>query len=32
MPLSISMEDACHFTKQLQQDFEQFPEVRGVIS
>ena len=32
MPLSISLEDSYHFTKQFRQDFEQFPEVRGVIS
>jgi cobalt-zinc-cadmium resistance protein CzcA len=32
MPLSISLEDSYHFTKQFRQDFEQYPEVRGVIS
>ena len=32
MPLSISLEDSYHFTKQFRQVFEKFPEVRGVIS
>lgn len=32
MPLSISLEDSYHFTRKFRQVFEQFPEVRGVIS
>ncbi|GAC1372749.1 MAG: CusA/CzcA family heavy metal efflux RND transporter [Hymenobacter sp.] len=32
MPLSISLEDSYHFTKQFRQVFEKYPEVRGVIS
>lgn len=32
MPLSISLEDSYHYTRKFRQVFEQFPEVRGVIS
>ncbi|WP_254413449.1 efflux RND transporter permease subunit [Dyadobacter diqingensis] len=32
MPLSISLEDSYHYTRKFRQIFEQFPEVRGVIS
>ena len=32
MPMSISLQDSYHFTKQFRQEFEKFPEVRGVIS
>ena len=32
MPLSVSLEDSYHYTRKFRQIFEQFPEVRGVIS
>jgi len=32
LPLSISLQDSYKFTEQFRQVFEQFPEVRGVIS
>ena len=32
MPLSVSLEDSYHYTRKFRQVFEQFPEVRGVIS
>lgn len=32
MPLSVSLEDSYHYTRRFRQVFEQFPEVRGVIS
>ncbi len=32
MPLSISLEDSYHYTKKFRQVFENFKEVRGVIS
>ncbi len=32
MPLSISLEDSYHYTRKFRQVFEQYPEVRGVIS
>lgn len=32
MPLSVSLEDSYHYTRKFRQVFEQYPEVRGVIS